>query len=65
MLPDNELNASFRRAKVLSLWVTGELMLINEVYMKVQGNSLELLNKLLYFVVSPPPRGGEMGVYLI
>ncbi|RWX48488.1 hypothetical protein VT99_10883 [Candidatus Electrothrix marina] len=30
--------------------------------MKVPGNSLELPDKLSFFVVSPP-KGGEMGVY--
>ncbi|MCI5142518.1 MAG: hypothetical protein D3909_12525 [Candidatus Electrothrix sp. ATG1] len=33
------------------------------VYMKVPGNSLELPDKLSFFVVSPP-KGGEMGVYM-
>ena len=32
-------------------------------YMKAPGNPLELLDKLLFFVVSPP-KGGEMGVYI-
>ncbi|MCI5210858.1 MAG: hypothetical protein D3910_19200 [Candidatus Electrothrix sp. ATG2] len=33
-------------------------------YMKVPGNSLELHDKLSSFVVSPP-KGGEMGVYMM
>ncbi|RWX46631.1 hypothetical protein VT99_12104 [Candidatus Electrothrix marina] len=32
--------------------------------MKVPGNSLELPDKLSFFVVSPPKGGGEMGVYM-
>ena len=33
------------------------------IYMKVSDNSLELIDKISFFVVSPP-KGGEMGVYM-